>query len=76
VITSFLWFKWQRIRRYFNRNLRFYVLFTYVLTWLIFNGYGSTSRAVLTDLLWYCGFVLLFVFMVGFILRDWIREQT
>jgi hypothetical protein len=76
VITSFLWFKWQRIRRYFNRNLRFYVLFVYLLTWFIFNDYGSASRAHVTDLVWFGGFVVLFTAMVAFILRDWIREKT
>ena len=75
VITSFLWFKWQRLRRYFNRNLRFYILYTFLLTWFIFNNYGSHSQAVLTDLLWFGGFVLLFVFMVAFVLRDWIRNR-
>ena len=34
VITSFLWFKWERIRPYFNRNLRIYTLFVFLLTWL------------------------------------------
>ena len=33
VISSFLWLKWIRIRRYYNRNLRFSALFTFVLTW-------------------------------------------
>ena len=36
VITSFLWLKWHRIRRFFNRNLRFYALFVFCLTWYIF----------------------------------------
>ena len=58
-----------------NRNLRFYILYTFLLTWFIFNNYGSHSQAVLTDLLWFGGFVLLFVFMVAFVLRDWIRNR-
>ena len=41
VITSFLWCKWTRIRRFFNRNLRFYLLFVYVLTWYIFDEFDE-----------------------------------
>jgi hypothetical protein len=36
VIMSFLWLKWQRIRGYFNGNLRFYLLFVACLSWYIF----------------------------------------
>ena len=35
VITSFLWMKWQRIRKQFNRNLRLYLLFVTTLTWYV-----------------------------------------
>ena len=42
VITSFLWCKWTRIRRFFNRNLRFYLLFVYVLTWYIFDEFDES----------------------------------
>jgi len=45
VITSFLWLKWGRIRRYFNRNLRFYLLFVFVMTWYIFYGLGGNRKA-------------------------------
>ena len=45
VITSFLWLKWGRIRRYFNRNLRFYLLFVFVMTWFIFYGLGGIRKA-------------------------------
>jgi hypothetical protein len=43
VVTSFLWLKWQKIRGYFNRNLRFYFLFVTTLTWYIFARYGGIS---------------------------------
>ena len=43
VVTSFLWLKWQKIRGYFNRNLRFYLLFVTTLTWYIFARYGGVS---------------------------------
>lgn len=43
VITSFLWMKWQRIRKHFNRNLRLYLLFVTVLTWYIFERFGGVS---------------------------------
>ena len=43
VVTSFLWLKWQKIRGYFHRNLRFYLLFVTALTWYIFARYGGIS---------------------------------
>lgn len=43
VITSFLYLKWQKIRGYFHRNLRFYFLFVTALTWYIFERYGGMS---------------------------------
>ena len=43
VITSFLWMKWQRIRKQFNRNLRLYLLFVTTLTWYIFERFGGVS---------------------------------
>ena len=43
VITSFLYLKWGRIRRFFNRNLRFYLIFVFVLTWFIFEEFGGES---------------------------------
>jgi len=68
VITSFLWYKWQRIRRYFNRNLRFYTLFVYLLTWYIFKHYGGESYV---DLVWYLSLIVLSVSMLFFIIKDW-----
>jgi hypothetical protein len=44
VITSFLWLKWQRIRKTFNRNMRFYVLFVFILTWFIFEKFGGRTK--------------------------------
>ena len=41
VIMSFLWLKWQRIRGYFNRNLRFYLMFVMCLSWYIFERFGG-----------------------------------
>ena len=43
VVTSFLWLKWQKIRGYFNRNLRFYLLFVMIYTWYIFARFGGIS---------------------------------
>jgi len=43
VITSFLWMKWQRIRKQFNRNIRLYLLFVVTLTWYIFERFGGIS---------------------------------
>ena len=78
VITSFLWYKWERIRRYFNRNLRFFTLFVYMLTWYIFDNFGGNadvceSEASKTSL-WYFFFILLSVAMGFFILKDWIAD--
>ena len=44
VITSFLWYKWHRIRKYFNRNIRFTILFVFLLTWHIFRDLGKNAR--------------------------------
>jgi len=74
VITSFLWYKWQRIRRYFNRNLRFFSSFVFLLTWYIFINYGGTANSKAPDLFWYVLFVVFSCAMVFFILKDWIAE--
>ena len=49
VITSFLWLKWQRIRKTFNRNMRFYVLFVFILTWYIFEKFGGRTSGLSED---------------------------
>merc|ERR1719361_952900 len=78
VITSFLWFKWERIRRYFNRNLRFFTLFVYMLTWYIFDNFGGKADVCESEVsktsLWYFFFILLSVTMCFFILKDWIAD--
>ena len=52
VITSFLWFKWERIRPYFNRNLRLYLLFVFLLTWFIFATFsGMTIIITITTII-------------------------
>ena len=43
VVTSFLHLKWSRIYGYFNRNLRFYVMFVLCSTWYIFERYGGVA---------------------------------
>lgn len=74
VITSFLWLKWSRIRRYFNRNLRFYLLFVYILTWYIFQHFGGNSikTEVNQSIPFFHGLYAAFsVLMIGFVLKDW-----
>ena len=71
VITSFLWYKWQRIRRYFNRNLRFFTLFVFLLTWYIFQQCGNPKTS---NLEWYIFFIFLCVAMVFFIIKDWVND--
>ena len=41
VIDSFLWLKWKLMTKFFNRNLRIDILFTYCMTWHIFVQYGG-----------------------------------
>ena len=89
VITSFLWMKWQRIRKQFNRNLRLYLLFVTSLTWYIFERFGgktvdspdglsycSTSRlgSDTTIGFWYSLFLLQAAFQFILIFRDWRRD--
>ena len=73
VITSFLWLKWQRIRRYFNRNLRFYMLFVFILTWYIFENFGgNTMKPKSGSIPLFHGLFALFeILVVIFIFKDW-----
>ena len=71
VITSFLWFKWQKIRKYFNRNLRFTLLFVFLLTWNIFKHLGTPPDDKSSGLAWYLCFLILFTLMMFFVLKDW-----
>ena len=74
VITSFLWYKWQRIRKYFNRNLRLYIVFVFLLSWIIFKHYGSHSAAKLTNNIFYFSFIVMTAVMVILIIRDWVID--
>lgn len=80
VITSFLWLKWVRIRRYYNRNLRFYMLFVFVLTWHIFQKFGGVSLERMSpesgfgedDIAYiYFLYIIFTIFMAFFIVKDW-----
>merc|ERR1719477_157616 len=75
VITSFLWFKWQRIRKYFNRNLRFTTLFVFIFTWFVFKTLDKPSlKNDQSDLSWYISFLFLAIAMFFFIIKDWIMD--
>ena len=74
VITSFLWYKWQRIRKYFNRNIRLYILFVFLLTWYIFKEFGSVSSLQLYDKIFYFIFLIMFITMGVLLMRDLIHE--
>ena len=77
VITSFLYLKWGRIRRYFNRNVRFYLLFVFILTWYIFENFGGEAiRTVGKDTIpfWHLLFIIFAVLIFIFVLRDWIMD--
>ena len=41
VIRSYLWIKWKRMRKFYNRNVRVYLLFVMCLTWYIFAQFGG-----------------------------------
>ena len=41
VIRSYLWIKWKRMRKFYNRNIRVYLLFVVCLTWYIFAQFGG-----------------------------------
>ena len=76
VITSFLWYKWQRIRKYFNRNLRFYMLFVFILTWYIFQNFGGKAitdpSSKTTSIPFFHGLYGFFaLLMILFIVKDW-----
>jgi len=76
VITSFLWCKWNRIRRYFNRNLRFYFLFVTILTWFVFHAFGGEAIRAEDGTVPFCyGFFAAFsAAMFIFIIKDWISD--
>lgn len=74
IVTSFLYLKWQRIRRYFNRNLRFYLLLVFILTWYIFEQFGGESlrdESTRSIPLWDTAFLVFTLVLICFILRDW-----
>ena len=79
VITSFLWCKWTRIRRFVNRNLRFYFFFVMILTWFIFEEYGGHSLKTSGDdphiPAMYGTFVVFSLGMLAFVLRDWLSDM-
>ena len=74
VITSFLWFKWQRIRPYFNRNLRLYILFVFLLTWFICVNFGGVSQTEVIQQTFYWLYVAVFSGIVAMVVRDWYKD--
>ena len=76
VITSFLWFKWQRIRKFFNRNLRLYLLYVCLLTWYVFAQFGGKSQEVATAKICFTVFCLLSAGILIHMGRDFVREVT
>ena len=74
VITSFLWFKWQKIRKYFNRNLRFTILFVFILTWFIFKTAGTNKNDQTAPLIWYFLSLVLIIILFFFVLKDWFLD--
>merc|ERR1719474_2656380 len=74
VITSFLWFKWERIRPYFNRNLRIYLLFVFLLTWSIFSKFGGESQHANIEKVFRGSYIAIFTLLVCLMVRDWWKD--
>ncbi len=78
VITSFLYLKWGLIRKDFNRNLRFYLIFVFMLTWFIFESYGGKTikgEKERTMSSWHTLFGILSLTLFLSILRDWTSDM-
>ncbi len=77
VITSFLYLKWGRLRRDFNRNTRLYLSFVFILTWYIFEEFGSIKVRDQGEgriQLWNTSFFIFFIVFTLFILREWVYD--
>ena len=79
VVTSFLYLKWGRMRKDFNRNMRFYLLFVYILTWYIFEMFGGKSikpkgSAASAIPFFHACFGIVAILLLLFILRDWFLD--
>ena len=77
VITSFLWCKWTRIRRFVNRNMRLYMFFVMILTWFIFENYGGRSLKSPhsgTIPAFYFLFAVFSAAMLLLVARDWVAD--
>ena len=63
VFMSFMWLKWERIHHTYSGNLRFYTLFTYILTWFIFDkfGYDRTDKGENSLIFIVTGFIFIFL---------------
>ena len=63
VFMSFMWLKWERIHHTYSGNLRFYTLFTYILTWFIFDkfGYDRTDKGENSLIFVVTGFIFIFL---------------
>ena len=50
TVTSFLWMKWRKIRRFFFFNLAFYLLFMGVMTAYVLQVNMNTNKSPEHDL--------------------------
>ena len=83
LLTSFLWLKWERIYQMYNMNLRFQVLFVFMLTWVVYektagnfvndqncNGIPNISTDdTFSDMFYAAYFILVFIQML-YIIKD------
>ena len=69
VITSFLSLKWIRIRQYYNRNLRFFAFFVFILTRYVLYGLDNKKELNASECEiytpWFYAFNILFLFAIG-----------
>ena len=90
VINSFLWLKWEGMRRVFDRNLRAELFLTFCISWYMFSIYGGTqwnTTPFCQDLnvewsagsrsgLWYILFCFFSALQLVWIVADCLRGTT
>ena len=74
IFRSFLWLKWDRIHKIYNTNVRFYTLFVFILTWFIFEKFGSKAitneNNSLYQYLFYVTCCLVFITLMLYLIKD------
>ena len=58
----------------FNRNLRLYLLFVFLLTWFIFANYGGQSQREVIEATFSQLYIAVFLLLLVSIARDWWKD--